>query len=548
MKRFCCAMLLIVIFLAGCLGDTPPVSGEPLASVGPSGGGGPTISGPGGEDVDNMEDGRFVVSEIVTKNGRNYVEYLGNPYLIYGVQNRMDYVYHDPLRDMSVYEELWEKTAEMGFRTIEMQAWWQFIEPEKDVYDFFDLDQAIKWCDKYDLNMQLIWFSFVAGGTGVPGYIMSDPETYPRSELSPSVAGASPALIERECKAVEALMDFIKENDTNHRVMMIQLDAEQDTASSGVDWNDLESVSKFGWMGGQSDGLIDMMNQMGLAVKASDRPIVTRVAFTDMVYRNPFDQQYDYMRRIFALPGVDMVGIDNYSAKLSYQNELMDYLEGLIPENIAYQPETGPEQGTFISRALLAFSRANGFLTYELRLSNANYPDWLDGGFYRKSVTEWIERDGTAKVPVYPGLAQGDLWESITSEVREFNKTIYKASHRIASLPKDNLTAFNLQEFDMTKAPDRTRNLPCGSYTLSCYSPQNKQGFAMCDLNGDLILLGFGPTTQYTVEGKTLSGSASIGYFTDTGAWVEESTASLSGSTVMVYAGQCLVIPESGIN
>ena len=497
-------------------------------------------------------ESKVVVSRIVNKNGRYYPEYLGNPYLMYGVQIRLDNIRADGVDDIDEWEKYWQMLKNLNMQTIEIQVCWTAIEPIKDVYDFYDLELAIRWCEKYDLNMQIIWFgSNVAGGpTDVPAYVKNDRVTYPRNPKSPEthIKLDTPAFIDREKRAMQAMMDFIEQKDKNHRIMMVQVEAEPDNVqgTAEINWQKPESVAEWMWAGGQADASITLMDQLGRVVKNSNRPMITRAAFIDQSYINTILRGKEYLKKCFNTEGIDMVGIDNYSAKLSAQNELMDYLENLIPNNIAYQPETGAEQCNYISQVLLAFSRANGHLVYELRTADF-MPSGLDTGFYRKSSRSWVERDGTKTVDVYPNAGQGTMKESNTSEIRSFNKTIYKASYHIASLNKSNLTAFNLQEWNQATAPNRTSNQVCGKYKISCYSPQSKQGFSMCDTNGDVILLGFGALTQYTIEGKTLSGTASVGYFTKAGKWVEQSSVSLSGNTVTVYAEQCVRISANDI-
>ncbi len=494
---------------------------------------------------------RTTVSTLVAKNGRTTVEYLDNPYLIYGVQIRLDNLRADGINDINKWEELFKKTRELNFQTIECQVVWTCVELEKDFFDFFELSLILKWCNKYDLNLQIIWFgSNVAGGgiRGVPTYVANDRLTYPRLAAHPEifVDYSNPNFQAREVNAMEQMMKFLEENDTQYRVCMIQVEAEPDNVT-GVDfsWQDPALVDKEMWGGGQALASITMMDKVGQAVKNSNRKVVTRAAFIDQSYFNVAQRNKNYIKKTFDTLGIDLVGIDNYDATLSSHTLLKDYVNSIIPSgNIAYTPEAGGDAGNTINQAMHAFSRGEGHLIYELRTGNF-MPIDLDTGIYRRTPTwDWVERDGTLDVPVYPRVAYGNMKECKTSEVRNFNKMIYKASSKLAVLNKDSMAAFNLENVQTAYSKFSQK---CGLYTLDYYSPIGGEAMAMCDTNGDLILLSLYNMSKFTIEGKTIVGKASVGYYTKDGKWVEENTLSANGGTIVVPAISCVRISAENL-
>ena len=506
------------------------------------------------------------VSKLVTKNGRTYIEYLGNPYLFYGVQIRIDHLMLENIDDESKWEELFAKTKEMNFHSIIAQSWWRYIEKEKEQYDFYDIGLLIKWCEKYDLDLQLTWLGsnvcgepFMTPWVGkkkygellsLPKDIMDDPVTYPRNanapEHSPDYSGEN--FINREKKVFKALLEYLEENDKNCRVSMIQVENEPDNVQGieGLDWSDPAKIYPFLWSGGQADSSIAMMETLGKMVKESGHKTVTRANFIDVIYKNPYSREQHYLKKILQGEGVDLVGIDNYSGRIEDSNELMDFIneEAGGKPHIAHTPECCGSQGNTINMLMLAFSRGEGRLIYEIKTANF-IPEEYNTSIYRQSSSEWIERDGTVDVYVYSGVADyGFMKEGITGELRDFNELVYKASCKLASLPIDSIAAFNIEN---AEGPYEAVNTVCGRYHLSYFSPTGGEAMAMCDENGDLILLSLYKDSAFKINGKTLSGEGSTGYFTTDGKWIEQGTIDLSGSSVTLPGVTCMKISAESI-
>jgi len=494
----------------------------------------------------NSPKPRTFVSQLVNKNGRTYVEYLDNPYLMYGVQIRLDNLRAEGIIDTKKWEELFAKTKDLNFQTIACQVVWTCVEYEKDKFDFYELGLILKWCNKYDLNLQIIWFgSNVAGGpTDVPKYILNDRATFPRNPLSPEthLDYSSPNLIAREQNAMNQMMKFIEKNDPQYRVVMVQVNAEPDNVQGiSFNWNDPVAVAKYMWGGGQADASINMMDKLGQVIKTSNRKVVTRAALIDQSYINSILRDKHYVRKIFDTVGIDLVGIDNYDATLSSHTKLKDYINSEIPTgNIAYTPEAGGNCSNTINQVMHAFSRGEGHLIYELRTSNS-MPIDLDTGIFRRTTTwGWVERDGTFDVDVYPRMPYGKMKECKTSEVRDFNRMIYKADVKLASLPVSNIATFNIDA-------NTPSTQSCGTYQIQYNSPTGGEAFAMCDTNGDLILLSLYDLSKFTIQGKTIVGKASLGYYTKLGVWVEESTISASGNSIYLHPVNCVRISAGNI-
>lgn len=73
------------------------------------------------------------VSRLVTNDYGTYVEHNGKPYLMYGVQLRVDWQYadkklEDGTTDWDWIEENFQKAVEDGFKTVAIPVYWSFME------------------------------------------------------------------------------------------------------------------------------------------------------------------------------------------------------------------------------------------------------------------------------------------------------------------------------------------------------------------------------------------------------------------------------------
>ena len=517
----------------------------------------------GGNDLtssDSTKPEKMEVSKLAKNDDRTIIEYLGNPYLMYGCQIRLDNLRASGVYDINAEEEYFKKLHELNFQTVIWQLSWVLFETDRDKYDTFELDMVLKWCDKYDLNLQINWFgSDVCGSwTNVPKYILNDRDTYPRLPLSPEthLIYGTPALIERETNAVSKLFQFIEEKDVGFRVSMFQVENEPDNADSfkepngektQIPWNGTdEQVFTYLWGGGQAEASINMMDKIGQACKNSNRSVVTRANFVHTIFSNMINQKNKYLKKTFDRKYIDIVGIDIYSSTIEDYNKIMDYCVAETgPDNFSHSPESSGAQGTVINRVINSFARGEGYLLYELRGAVPFVPAEYDGGIFRMSSTEWIERDGTQQVPNNEQNSFGKtIIENKTAELRDFNKLIYKASNKLASLNKNRIAGFNIENKDGNHTE---KGVLCDRYTLDYSTPSGGEAMAICDINGDLILLSLHNNSTFTVSGKTLSGKGSIGYFTPDGKWTEESSVDLSGASVTLPGVTCMKIPAEGI-
>lgn len=142
-----------------------------------------------------------------------------------------------------MYDSLYAEAAELGANSLKVPVKWSMIEPEKGRYDFSYVDHAIRMARQNGLHLVLDWFGHYGSGNGplyhnlsgemyVPMYIVSNEKTYPRAiDGTGTVHHAaasydSPAIVDREVRAVRALMLHLKRVDIHHVVTGIQMENE----------------------------------------------------------------------------------------------------------------------------------------------------------------------------------------------------------------------------------------------------------------------------------------------------------------------------------
>ena len=116
---------------------------------------------PSGTDVKPQEPvlPQITVSELKTENGKTYVEVDGTPFPFMGAQIRLDALINSENKPVSAIEPYFEKAVELGVNCVQVPICWRWIEPSEGSYDWSIVDALLGYCQKYDLKMELLWFS-----------------------------------------------------------------------------------------------------------------------------------------------------------------------------------------------------------------------------------------------------------------------------------------------------------------------------------------------------------------------------------------------------
>ena len=469
------------------------------------------------------------VSKLVRTANTNYIDYKGLPFLLYGIQLRIDdylgsWPYGDATKLANFYQ-YFEKTSLAGFRSAAVPVPWNYIETSDNGFNFTLIDTFLANANKYNLSLQFLWFgSNVCGWSNIPTYISNNTTDYPKisSVGSAAVKFDNPLLIEKEKRALNALMNYIAQNDINKRVVLFQVENEPDHVGPTTTM----------WGGGQKAGGYTMLDSLGQVIHRSPADMVTRVNLAG--YTNSTDAAADFG----SIKGINIVGRDFYADGLN------NFLSGSslfnYPWNLNYTPENGGQYKNLINLTLAAFDKGAGYINYELRTTGWRATQY-DLGLYRKtSNNDWIARDGSQTVAY--SLTNTDFRTEVNMrEVQDFNTLIYKADKRIAKSPDSKNAAFNISDAQGTV--NETKSF--GSYTVTYTSSNGGEAFALEDESGEIILLSLKDNSSFTFLSLPTNFHISIGYFDDKNVWQQTSSRSISGKNVTLNAKEVALLTSN---
>lgn len=172
-----------------------------------------------------------------TENGHAFIVD-GAPYLILGSQTNNSSNYPSALKDV------WPSVEKMGANTLSIPVAWEQIEPSEGKFDFSYLDVLLKQARQKNVRLILLWFATWKNNAPhyAPAWVKLDNQRFPRvvtqdgdalNSLSPLGANTLAA----DKKAFIQLMEYLRRNDKNHTVIMVQVQNEVGTYGSARDYS-----------------------------------------------------------------------------------------------------------------------------------------------------------------------------------------------------------------------------------------------------------------------------------------------------------------------
>ncbi|MCL6546245.1 MAG: DUF5597 domain-containing protein [Bryobacteraceae bacterium] len=128
---------------------------------------------------------------------------------------------------------IWRKLAAMNLNTVIGTVSWELLEPEEGKFDFRLVDDQIREARRHNMRLVLIWFATWknANASYVPMWVKTDLKRFPRVQSKDgtnqdSLTPLGEASLAADAKAFRALMRHIREVDTQHTVIMMQVENE----------------------------------------------------------------------------------------------------------------------------------------------------------------------------------------------------------------------------------------------------------------------------------------------------------------------------------
>lgn len=455
------------------------------------------------KNIENLEKEpvlpQIEVSKLVIDEGKTYVEVDGKPFPFMGAQVRLDALMNCENKDVSAIEPYFQKAVELGLNCLQIPVCWKMIEPKENEYDFSIVDALLGYCNKYNIKMELLWFSTNMCGDSfsylVPMYILAQPSKrlWRNDDASFwNYYGYQYALIlddswilERETSAVTKLFNHIRYWDYNngerHPVITVQIHNEPDCF---VRWR--YDQKEYRYRDGTKFGkdkawsmVCNSLDAVGRAVQNSSYKVLTRVnivkgdgleSFAEFDGASPKD--------IYNLPGIDFISVDIYRNDVNdVRREVEAYAS--IPGNYALVGENKGSYSHSPSLILTAFASGGGYDIYDLATS----PFFLENTDDREEVDH--------------GVYTYDLKEkSVTKPTCMIVKGIVAAAEDVAVTPPEDFAAFNIYDNDPKVLCEETRTT--SSLNIGFTTDNGALGFALD--RGDYVILYATGDSVFTIE------------------------------------------------
>jgi beta-galactosidase GanA len=171
------------------------------------------------------------------EQGRATLMVDGAPYVVLGAQVDNSSGWPERLK------QVWPAAERMRLNTLEVPVYWEQMEPEKGRFDFSVVDDVLAQAREHKVRLVLLWFGTWKNGKMhyAPGWVKNDTKTYPRMMTKAGVAidVLSPnaqANLDADRAAFVALMKHLREVDSQHTVVMIQVENESGSLGSVRDF------------------------------------------------------------------------------------------------------------------------------------------------------------------------------------------------------------------------------------------------------------------------------------------------------------------------
>jgi hypothetical protein len=506
----------------------------------------------------SKETENVIVSEIkYTKDEKAYVSYLGQPYVIIGGQIRLDGLLNRgtgqneppqgaPLSlSYEAIERYFLEAKNFGLNTVQVPIEWGRLEIAEGVYDFSYLDEILKMVNKYDLKMEILWFSTNMVGDShsfhLPDYIWQDETRFPRmkAKIDDSFIDSyyswmyghvghlvldTPLLMEKEQTMIEHMMSYIdrwnQENDLKYPVLSIQVHNESDgllrwrVDQKNLHLNGVKVTKERIW-----EMILNALDNAGKAFKSADYKVFTRTNMTVSLGVSNFPQApFASPLDVLALEGIDIVGDDPYVEDPSIIKDMI--LSYSVPGNYPHVAENMGNYPSTPSMMLQAYQAGGSYAIYD---------------FVTPKFFTWMNTYYNSSYQMDQGVLQDNFEDKPHSELtRRIISGINKGAYLFATLPIDHIHAFNVT----TKLPLETHSetITINDISLTIRTKNQALGYVMIDDEDNLYVYGT-DILEINVSGKTVSPFANIGYFNDLGEYISTDKMYPSGEYLAIEEG-----------
>ena len=130
-------------------------------------------------------------------------------------------------------EKVWPALRGLHMNSVIAPVYWELLEPAEGTYDFTLVDTLLSQAREEEMRLIILWFGLWKNAESmyVPEWIKRNPKVYFRAEKSDGTRTAtiSPlcsAAVEKDAAAFSALMAHLRDTDSEHTVIVVQVENE----------------------------------------------------------------------------------------------------------------------------------------------------------------------------------------------------------------------------------------------------------------------------------------------------------------------------------
>jgi hypothetical protein len=178
--------------------------------------------------------------KIIENKGHHTLIVDGKPYFILGGQAHNSSAWPAMMPDLNTAVE------SMHLNTLEVPIYWEQVESSPGKFDFSILDTLLYQARKHQIHLVILWFGTWKNGSNhyMPEWMKRDSKKYPNitSNKGQPIDSPSPiieATMEKDTKAFTSFLHYLKEADSQHTVIMVQVENEPGAWGSIRDYSPL---------------------------------------------------------------------------------------------------------------------------------------------------------------------------------------------------------------------------------------------------------------------------------------------------------------------
>ena len=162
-------------------------------------------------------------------------------------------------------EKVFDRLKAMNLNSVIATVSWELMEPVEGKYDFSHVDYLLKEARAHDMKLSLIWFGSFKNPfmTYAPLWVKGNAKKFPHAvdeqgKDMEMLCLQNETLQKAEIRAYTALMKYLKDNDKQHTVVMMQVENEPGLRGSTRDFS---AQAEKAWKSNVPSQLIDYLKK-----------------------------------------------------------------------------------------------------------------------------------------------------------------------------------------------------------------------------------------------------------------------------------------------